>query len=66
MKKTEFMDAIRSISQNLSDKEIADLMEVASSTVQRWRNGTSCPLPTAREYVVRACKKLIEEQRKKR
>lgn len=54
------------IASGVPHSELAGLMEVAESTVERWKNGAANPHPNVREMVVRkgfqtAVKKALED-----
>lgn len=51
MTREQFKAIFCIMSEGYSNSELADLFEVAETTIVRWKNGVTCPAPRLRESI---------------
>lgn len=57
-----FQKKVRDLVAEGFERELAVRMEVAISTVKRWANGVTWPLPRMKKLVIQECRKILERQ----
>ena len=60
-----FQDAVKEISKLFGEEYLANKFDVSVSTVHRWKNGKTRPLPLVRNMILRGLTDLDNDSRMK-